>query len=104
LKEILFISLTFWVLNTMNKIHKTFYSWRYKYDNKKRIWRAFRNTIEVNQFHVHELHFVMEHLDDPMELPNLVLARVPVLSSEERQKFLTEVAEETGYDSNSEEC
>ena len=31
------------------------------------------------------------------------LARAPVLSSEERQKFLTEVAEETGYDSNSEE-
>ena len=73
------------------------YGWIYKYDRTKGVWRAFYSTddTEVNQFIKDKLFDVMakyvrktEHNNSDEWDAVKYVTKVPVLTMEERTKFL----------------
>ena len=51
------------------------------YDRKKRVWRAYKNGIEIaNQYHRSELVWILEHMDGSMgdDVSELVIFREPI--------------------------
>ena len=73
-----------------HQTHSEHYPWLYKFDGSCKVWRGFNGDLEVNQYDKLERMFVMGHQNDPVTWAELTLTRVPVLTPEERQKFIGE--------------